>query len=128
MNLCFDEFPNCCTATIVSDFDECIEYKQTKSRRYGWETYDYKIMHKPTQENIQKAIIKEARHDPSAALMVAITTQDQRDAEIVLRRLGFESSKRYNKRRHEDTTIKLWWGHIPKILGKYGLFDDETDD
>lgn len=78
-------FPGCCTASIIFDLhgsEECLI--------------------KRISDSITMAKLA------GLAVLVAITSNIQKDAEKALRMSGFKSTRPMTKSAHPDTTIRLW--------------------
>ena len=89
--------PHCCTAKVIVDFGE-------SSVAEGG-------AHPITEEEISdyiKSSIK-AYHKAGYATLIAITNDEQKTANEVLRKQGFKYSKWMKKRIHKETKMRLWW-------------------
>jgi hypothetical protein len=88
-----EQFPFCCTASIVYDFGgtQVSEHIHNKSKG-AIETY------------LRSVLKYKEGH-----LYLAITNSQQKAANSVLKKLGFKHSKWMSKRAHPETKIRLWW-------------------
>lgn len=110
----FENFPYCCTATIMCGFDDSIVYKEGDDEESLWDELDEKA----TYNDMIFEILTYCVHYAQLALLVAITIPDQPIIEDVLTNLGFSGTEHFEKIQHEDTEVKLWWGHIPTLIEK----------
>lgn len=90
-------FPFCCTAKIILDFGE------SRLSEGGAQLN--------TVASIKKYIKNQIKsfYNSGMAVFVAITNNEQVNANIALEQTGFLSSGWMGKKQHPESRIKLWW-------------------
>ena len=91
------DFPACCTASIMKDFGE------SQFAEDGDDLYPEAKIEKFIKDTIA---VKRAYGD---AMITVITNSEQKRANSVLRKLGFNHSKWAAKSTHPETKIRLWY-------------------
>lgn len=91
-------FPGCCTARIVIGLGNS-------------PAADNFLSHTNTEEELKQELnqaITSARYIGDAVL-VAITNDEQKKANKVLREMGWKHSKWMSKETHRNTKVRLWY-------------------
>lgn len=91
------DFPGCCTASVLTGFG-------------GTRTGQYGRLDKYTDETLYQAIEQELAiaHMKNHALVFATTNSQQKQAERVLRKIGFRKVGTSAKKQHEEFTLSGW--------------------
>lgn len=101
------DFPYCCTAKIIVDFG-------------GTETSEGDIGEIPEDvllaQFCKQAVYFGSRIGRSTAILTAITNNEQKVANDLLKKIGFKSSKWMSKEQHPETKIKLWYIERSKFV------------
>lgn len=91
-----EDFPGCCTGVVVASLENDPETLERELCIHAW-------------DNINLAFIS------------CVTANYQKKAEKTLRKLGFKATKPMTKNQHPNTTVRLWWKHIPTLIQEQGL-------
>lgn len=96
-------FPFCCTAKVLCNFGE------TRTSEGGSHSVEY--------ERIKYEVARLMRSHLTVgygtdAILTAITNNEQKVANKVLRELGWKSTKFVSKQAHPDTKVKLWYYYV----------------
>ena len=95
-------FPHCCTVEIIYDFGE------SELAEGGDYPQDEDILF----THIENAIRRHSgngRFNPGKATLLAITNNDQKITNKVLRKFGFKHSTWLSKDAHPESKIRIWW-------------------
>jgi len=90
-----EEFPNCCTALVLTDFG------QTELSGYGNHPVNAVSLEKEIRETIDNT-------EEIYAVLVATTNSQQKVANKVLKKIGFKGTEQMSKGQHK-TKLTLWW-------------------
>src|SRR5688572_7990772 len=103
-------FPGCCTAKVLAGFG------QERTAEYAYRPNGPNI-NEISEEDLIKDLNKHIRSAKyqGEGLLTAITTQNQKIANKVLRQFGFKSSRFTSKKTHNDTYIKIWYGYVEEL-------------
>ena len=88
------KFPNCCNAHVIHSFGGADNAE--------YDTEDTVEEMRDKMEAILSGIKKRK-------LLIAITTDEQEDAEVLLEESGFQSTGWMEKNQHPTSCLKLWW-------------------
>jgi Fe-S cluster assembly ATPase SufC len=100
-----DSIASCCTAKILSYFQE--------AEGVGLE-FQY-----PGQDigTTKEALLNKMLEQKLAgqAMFIAFTNDAQKDANKLLKEVGFKSTKWATKTQHANTRLKLWWYSLDQL-------------
>jgi len=94
-----DSIASCCTAKILS-------YFQTGPAVGPEDMYPGRDIGRTKED-----LLREMREHKEAgqAMFIAFTNDQQKDANKLLKEVGFKSTKWATKTQHANTRLKLWW-------------------
>jgi hypothetical protein len=98
------DFPCCCTAKVIIGFGE------SRVAAGGAKLFSFEEI----EAYINRQIEVYSGPLMGYAALVAITNNEQKTANKVLRHLGFNHSTWMAKETHENTKIRLWWYALNK--------------
>ena len=96
-------FPYCCTAKVICNFGE------THTSEGGSYHAEYERIKSEVERLMRNHLT--GRFSPDA-ILTAITNNEQKVANKVLRELGWKSTKFVSKQAHPETKIKLWYYYV----------------
>ena len=88
-------FAGCCTAKIIYDF--------------GGTELSAGLTGKRTLKSIRAYLRKKINDAHGSTCLVAITNNEQKGANRVLKEMGFSCSPWMKKWQHAESKIRLWW-------------------
>lgn len=97
--------PSCCTAKIVS-------YFQTAAAVGPEHQYPGLNIGNSKQDLLNEMLRQ--KHN-GQAMVIAFTNDKQKDANKMLKEIGWKSTKWATKTQHPETRLKLWWFALDQL-------------
>ena len=99
-------FPYCCTARIIYDFGE------SNLAEGGDYDQDPVKLKEYIEDTVSKYDGSRGYFSPAIGALIAITNNQQKVTNRVLRKMGFDHSTWITKKDHPESKIRIWWYRI----------------
>jgi len=100
-----DSIPSCCTAKILS-------YFQAGPAVGPEDMYPGRDIG-TSKEALLNEMLQQKQN--GQAMFIAFTNDKQKDANVLLKEVGFKSTKWATKTQHANTRLKLWWFALDQL-------------